>query len=547
MNDDTFYPYSFNGGGEYDGYAGFEERRAIPPRTNGRTVAPEDGEEEEDELMKSFSRVMEEYLNTGTVSDPKNAKIFRGVFPELALLEPNREGFANIGSGSSGMTMGDRVNGHRQDVEIEVNSLRTRIRIPESSVRPVKNKFMGDVMKDFLNEVERNVPPLLEARDRKNADRKRTRETSDERKESSEDSCETEEILTLKATLKLHAPWIAPQSFDRIEGGKVEHDMSISRKVFARYLRAVRSDRMATIMREDQRIELVTLVLESENDAWMACGGEKNALPPDTWITKRSVKSWSCEDAADNLDFPDLRQNFREFLDDMKKQGPGFVTDENTLESQVYEFFNGSTDAVSKTKEMVKEYELWKKRENKKNTDYPLTSVLREGGDETDMLQEHADRLVTLAISNGYVRTGAKNARDQLLFQNEVPKKKRLKIKDQGAHRASSSRVVDGITDAKIVEYFRKGKEKIIMRLTDDIGCKVGGPNAKLIVDLEYRTHFIKLCRANHLLKTFDHDSRVVTDRRNRILDQERIKRECLHFFQTKCGMGSKINADYLR
>ena len=175
MNDDTFYPYSFNGGGEYDGYAGFEERRAIPPRTNGRTVAPEDGEEEEDELMKSFSRVMEEYLNTRTVSDPKNAKIFRGVFPELALLEPNREGFANIGS--SEITLGGQVNGHLKEAEIEINSLRTRIRVPETSVRPIKNNFMGDVMKEFLEEVERNV-----TRDQKNGDRKRTRETSDEKK-----------------------------------------------------------------------------------------------------------------------------------------------------------------------------------------------------------------------------------------------------------------------------------------------------------------------------------------------------------------------------
>ena len=97
------------------------------------------------------------------------------------------------------------------------------------------------------------------------------------------------------------------------------------------------------------------------------------------------------------------------------------------------------------------------------------------------------------------------------------------------------------------MRFFREGKKKIITALADDLGCRVGGSDAKLVVDPEYRKHFVKLCRANYLLKKFDSDVRVVTDRRKRILDQERIKRECLYFFQKENGNATTIRGEYLR
>lgn len=567
MNGDTFYPYSFNGGGDYDGYVGgVEEPRAFSPRKDSGAVAT-DGED--DTLMKDFSLVMEEYLNTGTVADPENARIFSGVFPELKL--PDRAAFLNIGSGSAGSvmtgrTMGGQIDGAARTVNAVIRSLRTKIRIPEKSVKPANN-MMGDVMKNFLDEVERNIFSSREARDGKGRhkrcrkDEEEPREDEDE--EDDDDSArsgrsgledEKKVLLNIEATRRLHAPWFGQPKFNLIESEAdadawvVDHDLTISQKIFSKYVRALREERIASVMREDERVDLVTLVLESESDVWMACGGEKNAMSPDTWITKRSARLCSREDGDDESEFPDLRENFRDFLRNKSADGPGFVTEEQPLESQVYSFFksSGSTDAVTLTKNMVEEFYKWMKNNKKRSTDVPLTSILREGGDESTNVQEHADRLVTLAILNGYVEGSARNVRDQLLFKNSLPKKKLCKKKTD-TPGVPISRVDDGLTDNKIVEYFRKGKEKFISRLTDGIGCDRGGPNAKLVVDLEYRTHFIKLCRANHLLKTFEQDSRVVTDRRKRILDQERVKRECLHFFQTKCGMGSRINADYLR
>ena len=195
---------------------------------------------------------------------------------------------------------------------------------------------------------------------------------------------------------------------------------------------------------------------------------------------------------------------------------------------------------------MVKAFYTWVQKKEFNMRDVTVTSILREGGDKTDRVAEHADRLVTLAILDGYVTESAGNAVEQLLYQNEVPAFKRFTLKSLATVEATS-RALDGTTDAQIVEYFRKGKESIIAKLAESIGCDKGGPNAKLIIDLEYRTHFIRLCRANYLLKMFDHDSRVVTDRRKRILDQERVKRECLHFFQSKVGMGSRIHSDFVR
>lgn len=548
MTAETFYPYSFNGGGEYDGYDDFQDAPA-PPRGN----PGEETSEDEEDLKELFSRITTEYVNTGNVADPENAILFRQVFPELDLPEPKQTSFATIGA--SEMTGGQRVGGQRTRVFAKIDDLISSVRIPERSVVPVKD-VIGGVMKEFLDEVEKNIPSLREDRrvgdSVRRADLKRRFDENDDAQNAGDGRANNTEGVHLRATTKRHAPWISQQNYYPVgehgRGKPPDHDLSISKKVFSKYVRAWRADRISTAMKEHDRAELVTLILESESDVWMACEGRADMLPEDMWITKRSVRPCPCEDVAAEQGARDLRENFRDFLEDTERKGPGFVTERQTLESQLYDYFKARdrTKAVKQTKDMVKNFYAWV-RDKKFNTrDVTVTSILREGGDATDQVAEHADRLVTLAILDGYVTGNAGNAAEQLLYQNEVPDSKKFTLNRPSTDEAPS-RAIDGTTDAQIVEYFRKGKESIIANLAESIGCDKGGPNSKLVIDLEYRTHFIRLCRANYLLKMFDHDSRVVTDRRKRILDQERVKRECLHFFQSKVGMGSRIRPDFVR
>lgn len=567
MTAETFYPYSFNGGGEYDGYDDFQDA-AAPPVGDPE----EDAAEDEEDLKKLFSKITTEYVNTGNVTDPENAILFRQVFPELDLPEPKQTSFATIGAAGAraapaasdvtGVTGGQQVGGQRVRTFAEINGLRSSVRIPEKSVVPVKN-VIGGVMKEFLDEVEKNIPSLRE--DRRVGDSvrraegnivreinhlKRRLDDNNDAQNAAQSPASDMENARLQATTKKHAPWIRRQKYIKIEPSgerkPPDHDLSISRKVFSKYVRAWRADRIATAMKEHDRTELVTLILESESDVWMACEGRTDMFPEDMWITKRTVRPCPCEDVAAEQGSRDLRENFRDFLEGT--EGPGFVTERATLESQLYDYFKARdrATAVKKTKDMVSAFYAWVQEKEFSTRDVTVTSILREGGDTTNQVAEHADRLVTLAILDGYVTENAGNAAEQLLYLNEVPTFKKFTLQRSTAVEASS-RAVDGTTDAQIVEYFRKGKESIIAKLADSIGCDKGGPNAKLIIDLEYRTHFIRLCRANYLLKMFDHDSRVVTDRRKRILDQERVKRECLHFFQSKIGMGSRINSDFVR
>lgn len=571
MNTETFYPYSFNGGGEYDGY---EEEDVEEPQGQERREG-DDGANDK----KMFLQVMEEYVNTGSVADPKNAKLFHQVFPELELSE--HKTLATIGTGEvsevTGRTEGRQINEENRTTRVQVDHLVRLIRIPEKSVDPLHGqRLMGNVMRDFLDEVERNIPGLRDKQKQPGlfqgfGHRKRNREENREEEEENEDGDEDPpegdqfeaisvrsekdiaENVNLEATMKLHAPWVKRPKFkavkaadDQNENLILDHDMTVSTKAFSRYLRALRTNRIATFMKDDHtRTELVTLVLESESDVWNACGGQ-HSLSPDTWITKRVAKQYKCEDMEEST-YTDLRENFRDFLEERGERGPGYVTDERTLESQVYHYLKRGNpiEAQSETRRIVNAFEDWIKTNCKKTRNVPLTAILRDGGDRSNYVQEHADRLVTLAIMNGYVKDNASNARDQLLFTNDLPKKK--KYKDPLQITSGMSRVLEGTSDAEIVEYFRKGKEKFIANLTDSIGCDGGGPNAKLVIDMEYRKQFIKLCRANYLLNFLDYDSRVVTDRRKRILDQERVKRECLYFFQSKNGMASRINAEYVR
>jgi hypothetical protein len=105
---------------------------------------------------------------------------------------------------------------------------------------------------------------------------------------------------------------------------------------------------------------------------------------------------------------------------------------------------------------------------------------------------------------------------------------------------------VDSIMISKLVNQFRRGKDKVLQNLTLGFGKRLGGERALLVVDAEYRRHFIALCRANYQLKQMTLGPGVMSDRRRRLSSQQQIRRESLHFFQVKNGTGTRISSQFL-
>jgi hypothetical protein len=142
-----------------------------------------------------------------------------------------------------------------------------------------------------------------------------------------------------------------------------------------------------------------------------------------------------------------------------------------------------------------------------------------------------------------------------------VARKKRREIPDAVARNdiaegigSSSNQFSPGDTETQappigidqIVAFFRRGKQQILETATKALGRREGGEYARLVTNLEYRRHFVTLCRANYRIKQVNNSS-IVSDRRRRILDQERVKRECIYFFQTQNGTSTPIMDQYLK
>lgn len=102
------------------------------------------------------------------------------------------------------------------------------------------------------------------------------------------------------------------------------------------------------------------------------------------------------------------------------------------------------------------------------------------------------------------------------------------------------------LDESAIVSAFRRGKERVLRDATREFGERPGGERALIITDPDYRHHFITLCRANYQLKQVSLGANVVTDRRRRILEQERLRRESLYFFQAKNGTATAISSRFV-
>jgi hypothetical protein len=173
--------------------------------------------------------------------------------------------------------------------------------------------------------------------------------------------------------ISLHAPWLTRRKIqpktDAIGTTTVARrpiDLTVSDNVFKEYVHAYRSDKTVWLMKNDyEHVDIVTLVLESEADVWMACGGTSSRMPKNTWITKR--KHVSNDNAAcAHLGVPSntsLHDAVRACLSrsDNKtslKLDNFYVGDRTSIETQIYSFVDNDEKS---TKEFVLEFENWLK------------------------------------------------------------------------------------------------------------------------------------------------------------------------------------------
>lgn len=191
-------------------------------------------------------------------------------------------------------------------------------------------------------------------------------------------------------------------------------------------------------------------------------------------------------------------------------------------------------------------FQEWKKIKSDK-IPVSVVDILRMGGygekrilarDSNQILwaQEAADLLVARAAQTGMIDNAyPKDAMSYLLFTNDV-KGDASPVTVEIQNKA----VPDGLFEF-VQDCFKRGKEKLLKSYCDaGRGC---GGECLLVTDPEYRTAFVKLCEVNFQLREMRVG--IVNDRRQKIFDLQREKREVLHSFQAKNGTARKIKDIY--
>jgi len=334
-------------------------------------------------------------------------------------------------------------------------------------------------------------------------------------------------------------------------------DLSISDGVYLEYLEAYRASRIGVLLKAYEFQEVVNLILESESDVWMACGGTNSTLPDATWITRGSKNHTASKEKTqrDSIKqfFNDPKANLAELVtgdtnaisddikkvisDDIKKCQKAFFSNTYSLETQLYNIGVGEASI----KKFGKKFRVWKKKENKKVV-FEITDILMKGGYDRSNLEEDADALVLTALFSGIIDDPSNAGAEMLLgdFQNVGGIIQRgLQLTGYGLKSYTEYNI------HYIANCFRRGREKILKELAQEMVSGNGGPEATLITNAEYRNRFITLCRANYEIRQLD-ENRVVGDRRQRMLEQQRNKRECLHFFQKINGNAVRVSQTFM-
>ncbi len=209
-----------------------------------------------------------------------------------------------------------------------------------------------------------------------------------------------------------------------------------------------------------------------------------------------------------------------------------------TLESQMYDFIGGP-GRPGDVEDTVKNFKIWMKgqendgsgRKGVLPTD--VVDVLSLGGHDGD--RRAADALVATALFCGAATSG-ELALQEMLFQNHrrVVARKGIRLSDGDRGKVSEAAAA-----------FRKGKEQILREVTKRLRSTHGGPEATLITDPDQRRRFMLLCRAKHELSRLARQQ-FASDRRARVSEQARVRRECLYYFQTLNGTHRRVQTQFI-
>ena len=214
-----------------------------------------------------------------------------------------------------------------------------------------------------------------------------------------------------------------------------------------------------------------------------------------------------------------------------------------TLEQQIHDVLRDNDGNTTSSK--VAAFKKWMEGDGSERRGVLPTDVIdvlvlgkyADGvGNREVEVREVADRLVAKALFCGAATSGD-NALQEMLFQNH----RRLVVK-RGIHLEN-----DDAQLARAAAAFRKGKEKILRELTGRLmdTATHGGHEATLITDPDQRRRFMLLCRANHELNIISRQQ-FASDRRARVSERARIKRECLYYFQKLNGTEKKIHSEFV-
>lgn len=331
-------------------------------------------------------------------------------------------------------------------------------------------------------------------------------------------------------------------------------DLSVLDQVYDRFKRTYQKMRTKENLAYHHNQRNVTLMLESEADVWMACGGSANRLPPSTWITRGIlIQGKTGEDEDDGIQsFHSLKDLASDFLDTNTADLPPpfntvkpYIGNGDTFENQLKKL------GILKPKVIDLDEKFRKHKDDNSSrmkTHFDVVDVLEIGGYKKHkeeninfnlpLIGRAADLLVATAILCGLVTT-PESPIDQMIYKDlQNPRKI-----ERGISLAEAP--LNGELIHCIANVFRHGKELILKEYSTNMPWNLGGPDAGLIGDPEYRRRFIALIRANNEIQKVNRNS-VSSDRRARMSEQEHIKRECIYFFKKENGTAAPVNSMFL-
>ena len=280
----------------------------------------------------------------------------------------------------------------------------------------------------------------------------------------------------------------------------------------------------------------VTLVLESEADVWVACGGSNSTLPANTWLTKGTHNVIGTTSPLHSL--RDVSYAFFSSIESFTRWTVPYITNGDTFTNQLFKL-GYYHEEITRWDKMFRVFKHGLGKDMPIHFD--VVDVLKMGGytqhyGDGDILKS-ADLLVATSILCGLARP--ESAIDDMIYRD-------LQNPDRVERAVSMvDAPLDGTKIHAIANHFRIGKEIILREFSDNMPVVPGGPDAILIKDPEYRRRFISLIRANNEIQKMNRNS-ISSDRRARLSEQEHIKRECLYFFKQENGTAAPINSDFI-